>query len=145
MASPTRRRTRAVASSWPCAVADRRFEPPSDRGAAPVVVASLAAARRDWLRAELAAVGWDLVVADEAHRLKNARSASARLARSLSARYRPLLTATPIENRPSDLFQLVSLIRPGLLGSAGEFRAATGAATGPQCATCPRCSLPCVN
>jgi SNF2 family DNA or RNA helicase len=114
----------------PCVVADRRFEAPSDRGIAPVVVASLAAARRDRLRAELTRVSWDLLVADEAHRLKNARSVSAHLARSLRARYMLLLTATPIENRLSDLFQLVTLVRPGLLGSAAEFRARHGRGDG---------------
>jgi len=114
----------------PCVVADRRFEAPSDRGTAPVVVASLAAARRDRLRAELTRVSWDLFVADEAHRLKNARSVSAQLARSLRTRYMLLLTATPIENRLSDLFQLVTLVRPGLLGSAAEFRARHGRGDG---------------
>jgi SNF2 family DNA or RNA helicase len=114
----------------PCVVADRRFEAPSEREVAPIVVASLAAARRDRLRAELTAASWDLVVADEAHRLKNARSASARLARALRTRYMLLLTATPIENRLSDLFALVSLVRPGLLGSATEFRARHGRGEG---------------
>jgi SNF2 family DNA or RNA helicase len=110
----------------PCVVADRCFEAPSAEGVAPIVVASLASARRDRLRAELSAVDWDLVVVDEAHRLKHARTASARLARSLRTRYMLLLTATPMENRLSDLFQLVSLVRPGLLGGAAEFRAKHG-------------------
>ena len=110
----------------PCVIADRRFEAPSSEGNQPIVVASLAAARRERLLAELTAPAWDLVIADEAHRLKNARSASARLARSLRTRYMLLLTATPIENRLSDLFQLVSLVRPGLLGAAAEFRARHG-------------------
>jgi SNF2 family DNA or RNA helicase len=110
----------------PCVVADGRFEAPSGHGVAPIVVASLASARRERLRSELTGVSWDLVVADEAHRLKNARSASARLARSLRTRYMLLLSATPIENRLSDLFQLVSLVRPGMLGSASEFRAQHG-------------------
>jgi SNF2 family DNA or RNA helicase len=114
----------------PCVVADRRFEAPSDREVAPIVVASLASARRDALSAELTGASWDLVIADEAHRLKNGRSASARLARSLRARYMLLLTATPIENRLSDLFALVSLVRPGLLGSAAEFRARHGRGDG---------------
>jgi SNF2 family DNA or RNA helicase len=100
--------------------------PPAD-GAGPVVVASLAAARRDPLRSALAATPWDLLIADEAHRLKNPRSVSAALARSLRARYALALTATPVENRLADLFQLVSLVRPGLLGSAGQFRSRYGA------------------
>jgi len=116
----------------PCVVADRRFtrELPDETGS--IAVASLAAARRERLLAELTATPWDLVIADEAHRLKNARSASARLARSLRARYMLLLTATPIENRLSDLFQLVSLVRPGLLGGAAEFRARHGGGNGAE-------------
>ncbi|MEA2301105.1 MAG: hypothetical protein QOE44_1640, partial [Solirubrobacteraceae bacterium] len=87
-----------------------------------IVLASLAAARRAPLRDAIARPSWDLVIVDEAHRLKNQRSASARLARSLRARYMLLLTATPVENRLSDLFSLVSLLRPGSLGTASEFR-----------------------
>jgi SNF2 family DNA or RNA helicase len=114
----------------PCVVADGRFETPSADGPAPIVVASLAAARRGRLRDELTAAEWDLVIADEAHRLKNARTASARLARGLRTRYMLLLTATPVENRLSDLFALVSLVRPGLLGGAAEFRARHGNGNG---------------
>ena len=121
----------------PCVVAGTGFEPPRaasgdgvQDGPPPIVVASLAAARRDPLRAALTAPTWDLVIADEAHRLKSPRSASASLARSLRARYMLLLTATPIENRLSDLFQLVSLVRPGSLGGASEFRARHGRGDG---------------
>ena len=110
---------------------DRKFALPSvvaaGRGweddAAPIVLASLQAARRRPLRATLEERDWDLVVVDEAHRLKNPRSASARFARALKTRYLLLLTATPVENRLEDLFQLVSLVRPGHLGTVREFRA----------------------
>ena len=47
------------------------FEVPDGSGPHPVVVASLAGARRDPLRAALAEPSWDVVIADEAHRLKN--------------------------------------------------------------------------
>src|SRR5215207_4259542 len=60
-----------------------RWSAPSDDDAHPVVVASLPAARRAPLRAAVVEPAWDLVIADEAHRLKNPRSASARLAKSL--------------------------------------------------------------
>ena len=91
-------------------------------GDEPVLLASLAAARRDPLRSVLVARDWDVVVVDEAHRVRNPRSASGRLARDLRARHLLLLTATPVENRLEDLFQLVSLVSPGLLGTAAEFR-----------------------
>ncbi|MDP9387117.1 MAG: DEAD/DEAH box helicase [Actinomycetota bacterium] len=96
-------------------------------GSNTVVVASLAAARRPPLRDALVAEPWDLVVVDEAHRVKNPRSASGRLARSVRARYLLLLTATPVENRLGDLFELVNLVRPGHLGTPAQFRARHGA------------------
>ncbi len=92
----------------------------------PVVVASLAAARRDPARSALVGASWDLIVMDEAHRLRNPRSASGRLVRELTSRYLLLLTATPVENRLSDLYQLISLVAPGLLGSPADFRRAYG-------------------
>ncbi len=88
----------------------------------PVVLASLATARRDPLRELLAARAWDLVIVDEAHRVRNPRTASSRLVRSLRTRFMLLLTATPVENRIDDLFHLVSMVRPGHLGTIGDFR-----------------------
>ncbi|MGH9154173.1 MAG: SNF2-related protein, partial [Acidimicrobiales bacterium] len=95
---------------------------------APVVVASIAAGRRPPLRDALTAEPWDLVVVDEAHRVRNPRSASGRLVRALRARHLLLLTATPVENRLGDLFELVNLVRPGHLGTAAQFRSRHGPA-----------------
>ena len=94
-----------------------------------VTIASLAAARRDPLLGRLTDTNWDLVIFDEAHRLRNPRSASGKLARRLRARYLLMLTATPVENKLSDLYQLVSLVAPGLLGTPAQFRAKHGAAS----------------
>ena len=68
------------------------------------------------------------MIIDEAHRVRSPRSASGRLARELRSRHLLLLTATPVENRLDDLFQLVSLVAPGLLGTAAEFRRPTAGA-----------------
>jgi SNF2 family DNA or RNA helicase len=92
----------------------------------PIVIVSLAAARREPLRSVLTHRPWDAIIMDEAHRLRNPRSASGRLARALSARYLLLLTATPVENRLQDLYELVSLVAPGLLGTPAQFRAQHG-------------------
>ncbi|MEV1063003.1 DEAD/DEAH box helicase [Streptomyces sp. NPDC050263] len=96
----------------------------------PVVLASIAAARREPLKSRLTAGRWDVVVADEAHRLRNPRSASGKLARALRARYLLLLTATPVENRLQDLYELVSLVAPGLLGTPAQFRQRHAGAAG---------------
>jgi SNF2 family DNA or RNA helicase len=93
----------------------------------PVTVASLAAARRDPLKSALARDPWDLIVVDEAHRVRAPRSASGKLIRELRSRHLLLLTATPVENRLQDLYEMVSLVAPGLLGTAAQFRAAHGA------------------
>lgn len=119
---------RKFALPWVLATPGRRDDVlPAEE---PIVVASLASARRDPLRGSIASAKWDLVIADEAHRLKNPQSASARLVRSLRTRYLLLLTATPVENRLADLFQLTSLVRPGHLGTPREFAARYGAAAG---------------
>ncbi len=69
------------------------------------------------------------MIFDEAHRLRNPRSASGKLARELRARYLLMLTATPVENKLSDLYQLVSLVAPGLLGTPAQFSTNHGAAS----------------
>ena len=93
----------------------------------PAVIASLAAARRDPLRSALTRDPWDLIIVDEAHRVRAPRSASGKLIRELRSRHLLLLTATPVVNRLQDLYELVSLVAPGLLGTAAQFRAAHGA------------------
>jgi SNF2 family DNA or RNA helicase len=114
----------------PTTIARSGSPPARDTGAdRPVTIASLAAARRDPLLGRLTDTNWDLVIFDEAHRLRNPRSASGKLARRLGARYLLMLTATPVENKLSDLYQLVSLVAPGLLGTPAQFRANHGAAS----------------
>ena len=97
----------------------------TDRG---VLVASVAAARRDPLKSQLTADPWDLIIVDEAHRVRAPRTASGQLIRQLRSRYLLLLTATPVENRLQDLYEMVSLVAPGLLGTVAQFRAAHGSA-----------------
>ncbi|HVC69659.1 MAG TPA: DEAD/DEAH box helicase [Acidimicrobiales bacterium] len=98
----------------------------------PVILASLATARRLPLRDLLTEVDWDLVVVDEAHRVRNPRTASSKLVRALRVRFMLLLTATPVENRIDDLYHLVSLVRPGHLGTITDFRRRHGASSDRQ-------------
>ena len=58
---------------------------------------------------------FDLVVIDEAQRIKNEHSQTARAVRSLSRRRSWALTGTPLENRPEDLVSIFSFVQPGLL------------------------------
>ncbi len=89
-------------------------------GPAQVVVVSYGLLVRD--QAELGAVAWATVVLDEAHAIKNSDTARARAARALNAGFVLALTGTPVENRVSELWSLLSVTAPGLLGSLGRFR-----------------------
>jgi SNF2 family DNA or RNA helicase len=97
-----------------------------------VVVTSLATGRRDPLRSTLTAKPWDIVIIDEAHRVRGARSASGKLARELRGRYYLLLTATPVENKLHDLYELISIVSPGLLGTAAQFKTRHGGGDAPR-------------
>lgn len=70
----------------------------------------------------LADVGWDLVVADEAQHVKNARSSTARALRKVPSTVRVALTGTPIENNLTELWSILDWVIPGLLGSRQAFR-----------------------
>ncbi|GGO48358.1 DEAD/DEAH box helicase [Streptomyces lasiicapitis] len=70
----------------------------------------------------LAAVGWGMVVADEAQHVKNPYSATAKQLRTISARARVALTGTPVENNLSELWAILDWTTPGLLGKLGTFR-----------------------
>lgn len=91
----------------------------------PVVIASHPFAAG---RAELVAqIDWDLVVIDEAHRLRNAHKPGNKTGRALKGALgkapRLLLTATPLQNSLSELFGLLSLLDEQILGPEETFRA----------------------
>ena len=90
-----------------------------DAAAGGVVIASYALSQID--SEAFAAVPWATVVMDEAQALKNAATKRAKSAAGLQAGFRLALTGTPVENRLSDLWSIMNLINPGLLGSANRF------------------------
>ncbi len=77
---------------------------------------------------ELAAVQWDLVVLDEAHKLRNlykGKAVSKRavaLSDALRGRRKVLLTATPFQNSLMELYGLISFISDEFFGSQQAFQ-----------------------
>ena len=75
---------------------------------------------------EVSRVPWDLVVIDEAHRLRNVYKKSSKLARSIAdaVGHSPklLVTATPLQNSLMELYGLASVIDVHLFGDAASFR-----------------------
>lgn len=76
--------------------------------------------------AEVKEVAWDLVVIDEAHKLRNAYRESNRLGQRIrwatDGRKKLLLTATPLQNSLVELYGLSSLIDDRLFGDLPSFR-----------------------
>ncbi len=87
----------------------------------PRVIASLATARRAEHARAITAEEYDLVIVDEAHHLKQRSSASWQLVNALQKKYILLLTATPVQNRLTELHNLVTVLKPGQLKSPKEF------------------------
>ncbi len=75
---------------------------------------------------EIAANEWDLVVIDEAHRLRNVYKPSNKIANAISESLRDtpkiLMTATPLQNRLEELYGLVSVIDDQVFGDFLAFR-----------------------
>ena len=61
------------------------------------------------------------LILDEAQNIKNPRTRQSRAARNLSGNYRMVLTGTPLENRPLDLWSILDFLNEGLLGSRTHF------------------------
>jgi adenine-specific DNA-methyltransferase len=76
--------------------------------------------------ADVANTGWDLVVMDEAHRLRNVYKPSNVIANTLKLalanKQKLLLTATPLQNSLLELFGLVSFIDEHTFGDLKSFR-----------------------
>jgi superfamily II DNA or RNA helicase len=87
-----------------------------------IVVASLPLVRQRVYRSRITSVEYDIVIVDEAHVLKNRSSAAWQLVNELKKRFLLLLSATPVGNDLSELYNLILLLKPGLLKTEAQFR-----------------------
>jgi SNF2 family DNA or RNA helicase len=86
-----------------------------------IVISSIDTAKRSPHREIIYDQDYDLVIIDEAHKLKNNKTKNYEFVQNLKKKFCLLLTATPIQNRISEIFNLVSLLKPGHLGSETDF------------------------
>jgi len=66
-------------------------------------------------------VKWDLIILDEAQRIKNWEAKTSRVIKALKSPFALVLTGTPLENRLDDLFSVVEFIDDRRLGPAFRF------------------------
>ena len=108
--------------SYNAAVKVGNFRPLETKDA--IVICSYQFARNK--AADVANTAWDLVVMDEAHRLRNVYKPSNIIANTLklalAGKHKLLLTATPLQNSLLELFGLVSFIDEHTFGDLKSFR-----------------------
>ncbi|HYC78321.1 MAG TPA: DEAD/DEAH box helicase, partial [Planctomycetota bacterium] len=96
-----------------------RDERSADFGDADVVITTYGIVRRD--AETLAEARFDWVVLDESQAVKNAASQNSKASRLLAARRRLVMTGTPVENRPEELWAQFEFLNPGMLGKEQDF------------------------
>ncbi len=85
-----------------------------------LVITSYGLLRRDYRL--LSKVSWQLIALDEAQKIKNPGTKTARAARNLPSAVRMALTGTPIENNLMELWSIMEFLNPGYLGSRNRFK-----------------------
>jgi SNF2 family DNA or RNA helicase len=65
---------------------------------------------------------WGMVVVDEAQAIKNSSSAQAKSVRRIRAPFKLALTGTPVENRLTEFWSIMSFALPAYLGTESHFK-----------------------
>lgn len=65
---------------------------------------------------------YDMLIVDEAHKLKNKKTKNWEFINNIKKKYILLLTATPIQNDMTELYNLVSILKPGQFGKYYTFQ-----------------------
>lgn len=86
-----------------------------------VIVSSIDTAKREPHKEDILNIDYDFLLVDEAHKLKNHKTLNYEFVQSIKKKYCLLLTATPIQNQLIEIFNLVSILKPGHLGSYDTF------------------------
>ncbi len=85
-------------------------------------IASLDRAKLAHQRAAILARDYDLLIVDEAHKLKNRSTLAWEFVNQIRKRYVLMLTATPVQNDLMELYSLITILAPGQLGTVRAFR-----------------------
>lgn len=87
-----------------------------------ILITTLDTAKREKNRDIILKQNYDFVIVDEAHKLKNHKTKNFEFVQQLSKTYCLLLTATPVQNKLMDIFNLITLLKPGYLGTYEDFK-----------------------
>lgn len=87
-----------------------------------IVIASIDTAKREPHRQHVLDQDYDMLIIDEAHKLKNKNTKNYQFIKEIRKKYCLLLTATPIQNDMDELYNLITLLKPGYLGQTADFQ-----------------------
>jgi SNF2 family DNA or RNA helicase len=65
---------------------------------------------------------YDLLIIDEAHKLKHRSTQRFKFVSKIKKKYVLMLTATPVHNDLTELYNLITILKPGLLGTIRSFK-----------------------
>lgn len=86
------------------------------------IIASLATAKRKQHREQIFKEDYDLIIVDEAHHLRNRNTQAWKFVNGINKKYIFLLTATPVQNHLEELYNLITLLKPGQLKTYSYFK-----------------------
>ncbi len=85
-----------------------------------IVITSYALIKRD---VELYAdIEFDVLILDEAQHIKNPATVNSKTCKTIKAAHRIVLTGTPLENSPEDLWSIFDFLNVGMLGTKESFK-----------------------
>ena len=87
-----------------------------------IIISSLDRAKREPHCSAIYERGFDLVIVDEAHRLKNKETMNWKFVNNIPKKHLLLLTATPLQNDLKELYNLINLLRPEIYNSYNDFK-----------------------
>ena len=70
---------------------------------------------------KLKKIKWELLIIDEAHRIKNENALLSKNVRLLDSKFRLLVTGTPLQNNLHELWALLNFLMPDIFSSSSDF------------------------
>jgi len=86
------------------------------------VIASIHTAKQKQNADEISKINYDMLIIDEAHHLRNRNTQQWKFVNSLKKKYMLMLTATPIQGNLEELYNIITILKPGQLKTVSEFK-----------------------
>jgi SNF2 family DNA or RNA helicase len=86
------------------------------------VIASIHTAKQKQNADEISKINYDMLIIDEAHYLRNRNTQQWKFVNSLKKKYMLMLTATPIQGNLEELYNIITILKPGQLKTVSEFK-----------------------